>query len=61
NTLPANSWQALARRSEQDWRDLRGIGPKRAAALQAFFAHPQVKRLGQQLQTLEVAGFTPDQ
>ena len=54
--LPAD-WLTLAGRTEDDWAALPGVGPGRAAALVAFFAHPEVRRLAERLAGLEVAGF----
>lgn len=58
---PISHWQALRLRSAQDWQAYNGVGPKRAAALRGFFNHPQVVDLGQQLQALEIDGFSVDQ
>jgi DNA ligase (NAD+) len=62
--LPANAalsldgdWNALAQRSAADWQRQPGIGPERAAQLQAFFHHPEVQALGEQLRQAQIAGF----
>ena len=51
------SWQELAQRSAADWQRQPGIGPERAAQLQAFFRHPEVLALGEQLHQAQIAGF----
>lgn len=50
-------WDSLAQRSAADWQRQPGIGPQRAAQLQAFFQHPQVQALRKQLQHAQIAGF----
>lgn len=50
-------WDSLAQRSAADWQRQPGIGPQRAAQLQAFFQHPQVQALRTQLQQAQIAGF----
>ena len=50
-------WQTLAARDAADWDAYGGIGPTRAAQLTAFFRHPEVLRLREQLQRAGVAGF----
>ncbi|WP_295478574.1 NAD-dependent DNA ligase LigB [uncultured Pseudomonas sp.] len=52
-----DSWQALSKRSLAQWQAEPGIGPGRAAQLQAFFLDPQVQVLAARLRALEVAGF----
>lgn len=52
-------WATLAERSVHQWQALPGVGSVRARALHAFFSHPQVNALAQQLAELGVAGFTP--
>ncbi|MFP4137235.1 MAG: NAD-dependent DNA ligase LigB [Halomonas sp.] len=54
--LPAD-WETLAGQERDDWAALPGVGPGRAEALAAFFAHPEVGRLAERLATLGVAGF----
>ncbi|MDP3817273.1 helix-hairpin-helix domain-containing protein, partial [Pseudomonas sp.] len=51
------NWQELAQRSAADWQHQPGIGPERAAQLQAFFRHPEVLALGEQLRQAQIAGF----
>lgn len=55
-TLDAD-WDTLAQRSSADWQRQPGVGPQRAAQLQAFFQHPQVQALRTQLRTAQIAGF----
>ncbi|WP_277373593.1 NAD-dependent DNA ligase LigB [Pseudomonas sp. AA-38] len=54
---PHADWPSLLARSRDDWRRQPGVGLKRADQLQAFFAHPEVQRLGAQLQRAGVAAF----
>lgn len=53
----AGNWDALARRSAHDWQRQAGIGPTRAAHLQAFFRHPEVLALRAQLHAANIDGF----
>ena len=53
----ADDWPALLSRSHTEWLQQPGVGPKSAERLQAFFAHPEVQRLGERLQRAGVAGF----
>ena len=55
-TLDAD-WDTLAQRSITDWQHQPGVGPQRAAQLQAFFQHPEVQALITQLRTAQIAGF----
>jgi DNA ligase (NAD+) len=50
-------WQTLAARDAADWDAYAGIGSTRAAQLAAFFRHPEVLLLREQLQRAGVAGF----
>ena len=50
-------WETLAARDAADWDTYGGIGPTRAAQLAAFFRHPEVLQLREQLQRAGVAGF----
>jgi DNA ligase (NAD+) len=50
-------WATLAARETADWDAYSGIGPSRAAQLAAFFRHPEVLHLREQLQRAGVAGF----
>lgn len=53
----AGSWQTLATRSTEQWQAEAGIGPERAARLSAFFRHPQVLALSEQLHAAGIDGF----
>lgn len=56
--LPRDAnWEQLAQRSAADWQRHSGVGPQRAAQLQAFFQHPEVQALREQLRTAQIAGF----
>ncbi len=50
-------WDSLAQRSAADWQRQPGIGAHRAAQLEAFFQHPEVKSLQAQLRGAQIAGF----
>ncbi|WP_043311004.1 NAD-dependent DNA ligase LigB [Pseudomonas sp. ML96] len=50
-------WQTLAARSAGDWDGYAGVGATRATQLAAFFRHPEVLQLREQLQRAGVAGF----
>lgn len=50
-------WDTLAQRSKPDWQRQPGIGPQRAAQLQAFFQHPEVQALRLQLREAQISGF----
>ncbi|HEV2539990.1 MAG TPA: NAD-dependent DNA ligase LigB [Frateuria sp.] len=50
-------WRSLSRRDAAAWESERGIGPGRAAQLQAFFQHPEAQRLADRLREAGVAGF----
>ncbi|KFE52874.1 NAD-dependent DNA ligase LigB [Pseudomonas syringae] len=50
-------WQALATRSAERWQAEPGIGPGRAQQLVAFFQHPEVLALSEQLRAYGVEGF----
>lgn len=52
-----DDWPTLAARETADWADYGDVGPTRAAQLAAFFRHPEVLRLREQLQRAGVAGF----
>lgn len=54
--LPAD-WASLAARTHTDWQSQPGIGPTRARQLTAFFKHPEVRLLQQQLAAAGVEGF----
>ncbi len=53
----AESWDALAQRTERDWLDQPGVGETRAQQLTAFFGDPQVQALREKLQAAAVPGF----
>lgn len=55
-TLDAD-WDTLAQRNSTDWQRQPGIGPQRAAQLLAFFQHPEVQALRNQLRAAQIAGF----
>ncbi len=55
-TLDAD-WDTLAQRNSADWQRQPGIGPQRAAQLQAFFQHPDVQALRMQLHEAQITGF----
>jgi DNA ligase (NAD+) len=50
-------WNELAKRSAEQWQQQPGIGPGRARQLVAFFQHPQVQALSEQLRTQGIPGF----
>jgi DNA ligase (NAD+) len=52
-----DSWQALAQRDIEQWRAEAGIGPGRAAQLNAFFRDPQVLALSETLRDAGIDGF----
>lgn len=51
------TWKLLAPRSCEQWQTEAGIGPERAARLSAFFRHPQVVALSEQLGNAGIDGF----
>lgn len=51
------NWAELAARSAEQWQAEPGVGPGRAAALQAFFQDPQVQVLSEQLRAQGIDGF----
>jgi DNA ligase (NAD+) len=52
-----DSWKALAQRDIEQWRAEVGIGPGRAAQLNAFFRDPQVLALSETLRDAGIDGF----
>jgi DNA ligase (NAD+) len=52
-----DGWTALAAREAADWDAYAGIGATRAAQLAAFFRHPEVLQLREQLQRSGIKGF----
>lgn len=55
--LAATDWQQLQQRSQAEWQRLPGIGPGRAAQLQAFFQHEEMAALATRLRAAGVEGF----
>lgn len=55
--IDLSSWEAGVAMTEQAWRQYPGVGPRRARKLRAFFTHPQVQLLADQLHDAAVAGF----
>ena len=53
----ADNWNDLTQRDGRQWQAEPGIGPGRAARLDAFFRHPEVLALRKQLQAAGVRGF----
>lgn len=53
-------WHELARRDLADWQREPGIGPHRAQQLQAFFQHPEVRALAEQLRLAGLIDPDPD-
>ncbi|MDX5371695.1 MAG: NAD-dependent DNA ligase LigB [Pseudomonadaceae bacterium] len=57
-SAPLNGgWDSLAQRTAADWDAHAGVGPSRAAELAAFFRHPEVLRLREQLRGAGIDGF----
>ena len=54
--LPAD-WATLSGHGHHDWAALPGVGAQRADDLVAFFAHPEVRALAQQLRRAGGDGF----
>jgi DNA ligase (NAD+) len=50
-------WRVLSQRDAAAWESEPGIGPGRAAQLQAFFRHPETAKLAAQLRAAGVDGF----
>jgi DNA ligase (NAD+) len=57
NARLGDQWSALAQRNAQQWQGEQGIGPGRASQLAAFFQHPQVQALSEQLRAQGISGF----
>lgn len=57
DNLAANDWAQLQQRNLAEWQKLPGIGPTRAARLQAFFQHEEVVALADRLRLAGVEGF----
>lgn len=56
-SLTGKHWNELAMRSAEQWQQQPGVGPGRASQLVAFFQHPQVQALSEQLRTQGIPGF----
>lgn len=56
-----DDWATLLGRSHADWMKQPGVSQKSAERLLAFFSHPEVQRLGAQLQEAGTAGFLPQE
>jgi DNA ligase (NAD+) len=52
-----SQWSELAAKSVEQWISEPGIGPGRAAQLNAFFQNPQVQALSEQLRVQGIEGF----
>ena len=52
-----DNWATLLGRSHADWMKQPGVSQKSAERLLAFFSHPEVQRLGAQLQEAGTVGF----
>lgn len=57
NARLGDQWTELQARSVEQWQKEPGIGPGRASQLMAFFQHPHVQALSEQLRTQGVTGF----
>ncbi|WP_122666932.1 NAD-dependent DNA ligase LigB [Pseudomonas viridiflava] len=53
----AEQWSELEKRTTQQWQTEPGIGPGRADQLVAFFQHPEVQALSEQLRAHGISGF----
>ena len=51
------NWDELAGYQREEWQAVPGVGPVRAEALVAFFRHPAIQHMAQQLNEAGVAGF----
>lgn len=56
-----DDWATLLGRSHADWMKQPGVSQKSAERLLAFFSHPEVQRLGAQLQEAGTVGFLPQE
>lgn len=56
-----DNWATLLGRSHADWMKQPGVSQKSAERLLAFFSHPEVQRLGAQLQEAGTVGFLPQE
>ncbi|WP_346797020.1 NAD-dependent DNA ligase LigB [Halomonas sp. Bachu 37] len=50
-------WPSLTGYQRKEWQAVPGIGPVRADALVAFFSHPEVQRMAEQLKQAGIEGF----
>ncbi|SDH62853.1 DNA ligase (NAD+) [Pseudomonas flavescens] len=57
DSLGGGDWAQLQQRSLSQWQTLAGIGPTRAARLQAFFQHQEMQALAERLRLAGVEGF----
>lgn len=57
NAHLGEQWSELEKRTAQQWQMEPGIGSGRASQLVAFFQHPQVQALGEQLRAQGISGF----
>lgn len=51
------NWPTLTGYQREQWQVLPGVGPVRAEALVAFFSHPEIQAMAQQLQQAGIEGF----
>ncbi|WP_095092707.1 NAD-dependent DNA ligase LigB [Pseudomonas sp. Irchel 3A5] len=57
NAHLGEQWSELEKRTAQQWQMEPGIGSGRASQLVAFFQHPQVQALSEQLRAQGISGF----
>lgn len=57
NAHLGEQWGELEKRTAQQWQMEPGIGSGRASQLVAFFQHPQVQALSEQLRAQDISGF----
>ncbi|MGF6693516.1 DNA ligase (NAD+) [Metapseudomonas resinovorans] len=55
------NWATLSSRTARDWQTREGLGPIKAARLEAFFQHPDVQALAERLRSAGVDGFAAPQ
>lgn len=56
-----DDWAALLARGHAEWMQQPGMSQKSAERLVAFFSHPEIQRLGAQLQEAGTVGFQPQE
>ncbi|MDP9938638.1 NAD-dependent DNA ligase LigB [Ectopseudomonas alcaliphila] len=56
-----DDWATLLARGHAEWMQQPGMSQKSAERLVAFFSHPEVQRLGAQLQEAGTVGFLPQE